>query len=51
MFIRLRAILNEHKILRGMLAYGTLWPIGNLLEQTLVEKRRYDTYDWGKCLR
>lgn len=44
-------ILNEHKVLRGMLSYATLWPMGSLIEQTLVEKRNWKTYDWKKCLK
>lgn len=51
MFGRLKALTNEYKILRGMLSYGTLWPVGNILEQTLVEDRRFGTYDWRKCIR
>lgn len=51
MYQRLKRLTNEYKILRGMLSYGTLWPIGNLLEQTLVEKRNIHTYDWQKCMR
>lgn len=43
--------LNEYKIVRGMLSYAVLWPMGSLIEQTLVEKRNWHTYDWTKCLR
>lgn len=44
-------ILTEYKILRGMLSYAVLWPTGSLIEQTLMEKRNWRTYDWNKCLR
>lgn len=42
---------NRYKIVRGMISYGLLWPCGSLIEQTLVEKRTFQTYDWMKCLR
>lgn len=51
MFKRLVILTNEYKIIRGMISYGTLWPLGSLIEQTLVEKRNYKTYDWMKFLR
>ncbi|XP_073824036.1 pasang lhamu isoform X1 [Musca autumnalis] len=42
---------HKYKILRGMIAYGLLWPCGSLAEQTLIEKRTFRTYDWKKCLK
>lgn len=42
---------NKYKIIRGMISYGTLWPCGSLIEQTLIEKKTFQTYDWMKCLR
>ncbi|XP_058467128.1 mpv17-like protein [Malaya genurostris] len=43
-------ITNEYKILRGMLSYSALWPLGCLLQQTF-EGRRPNNYDWERCLR
>lgn len=34
-----------------MVSYSILWPIGNILEQTFVEKKTFDTYDWKKVMR
>ncbi|XP_037026586.1 mpv17-like protein [Bradysia coprophila] len=51
MLKRLIAFTNEHKILRGMASYAILWPVGNLIQQTVVEKKNFNTYDWKKCLR
>ncbi|XP_031619862.1 protein sym1 isoform X1 [Contarinia nasturtii] len=51
MFKKVTHVFNEYKILRGMLSYAVLWPVGSLMEQTLVEKRNWQTYDWKKCLR
>lgn len=51
MFKKVVHIFTEHKILRGMISYAVLWPVGSLIEQTLVEKRNLQTYDWKKCLR
>ncbi|KAH8318128.1 hypothetical protein KR074_010471 [Drosophila pseudoananassae] len=42
---------NKHRVIRGMISYGTLWPCGSLIEQTLIERRTFQTYDWMKCLR
>lgn len=42
---------NQYHIARGMLSYATLWPLGSLIEQKLVEKRSFETFDWQKCLR
>lgn len=51
MFKKVVHTINEYKILRGMISYSILWPIGNIVEQTLVEKKTWETYDWKKCLR
>lgn len=51
MFKQFIAFTNKHKIVRGILSYGTLWPCGSLIEQTLIEKRNIQTYDWVKCLK
>lgn len=51
MYSRLGQLLNEYKCVRGMISYALLWPAGSLIEQTLVEKRTFLTYDWTKCLR
>lgn len=51
MFRNLVNLTNKYKVLRGMISYGTLWPCGCLIEQTLIEKRTFRTYDWMKCLR
>lgn len=51
MYKRVVHLLNEYKILRGMISYSVLWPIGSLMEQTFIEKKNYDTYNWKKCLR
>jgi len=42
---------NKYKIIRGMISYGTLWPCGSLIEQTMIEKKTFRTYDWMKCVR
>lgn len=34
-----------------MLSYAILWPVGSLIEQRLIEKKTFETYDWKKCLR
>lgn len=51
MFKKVVHIFTEYKILRGMLSYAVLWPVGSLIEQTWVEKRNWQTYNWNKCLR
>ncbi|XP_055322121.1 mpv17-like protein 2 [Sitodiplosis mosellana] len=51
MFKKVAHIFTEYKILRGMVSYAVLWPVGSLIEQTLVEKRNWQTYNWNKCLR
>lgn len=51
MLKRLIAFTNDYKIIRGMISYSVLWPVGNLIQQTLVEKKNFSTYDWKKCLR
>ena len=42
---------HKYKIVRGMISYGLLWPCGSLVEQTLIEKRTFKTYDWRKCFK
>jgi len=51
MFRSLVNITSKYKVLRGMISYGTLWPCGSLIEQTMIEKKTFRTYDWMKCLR
>ncbi|XP_067643724.1 uncharacterized protein plh isoform X2 [Eurosta solidaginis] len=51
MFRQLIEFTSRYKVVRGMLSYGTLWPCGCLIEQTIIEKRTYHDYDWMKCLR
>ncbi|BFF90039.1 mpv17-like protein [Drosophila madeirensis] len=51
MFRHIINFTNKYKVLRGMISYGTLWPCGCLIEQTLIEKKTFRTYDWMKCLR
>lgn len=51
MYQRLVHLTNKYKILRGMISYAILWPVGNLIEQRLVEKKTFETFDWKKCLR
>lgn len=51
MFKKVVHIFTEYKIIRGMLSYAVLWPVGSLIEQTMVEKRNWQTYDWKKCVR
>ncbi|EAT39052.1 AAEL009112-PA [Aedes aegypti] len=41
---------NEYKILRGMISYSALWPLGCILQQTF-EGKRWKDYDWQRCLR
>lgn len=43
-------ITNEYKILRGMISYSALWPLGCILQQTF-EGKRWHNYDWQRCLR
>lgn len=51
MWKRVLAFTNDYKIVRGMLSYSVLWPVGSLLQQTFIEKKNYKTYDWMKCAR
>ncbi|KAL9888721.1 pasang lhamu isoform 1-T7 [Glossina fuscipes fuscipes] len=51
MLIKFANFTNRYKVIRGMISYGLLWPTGCLFEQTFVEKRTFQTYDWDKCLR
>lgn len=43
-------VTNEYKILRGMISYSALWPLGCILQQTF-EGRTWQNYDWKRCLR
>ncbi|KAJ6640151.1 Mpv17-like protein 2 [Pseudolycoriella hygida] len=51
MLKRLITFTNDYKIVRGMISYSILWPVGNLMQQTFVENKNFRTYDWKKCLR
>lgn len=46
----MKQFLNKHPIFKGMLAYSITWPTGNIIQQTIAGKR-WDTYDWQKCLQ
>lgn len=47
---RIKLVFTKYPIVRGMVSYAIVWPIGNLAQQSIAGKR-WDTYDWGKCLR
>lgn len=44
-----KEFMREYKIVRGMLAYSILWPIGSMAQQTFVEGKNFRTYDYKKC--
>ncbi|CAD7093708.1 unnamed protein product [Hermetia illucens] len=44
-------IIKQHRIVRGMVSYALLWPVGNIVEQTLVERKSFSTIDWMRCLK
>lgn len=44
-------VTSKYKIIRGVIAYAILWPIGCLMQQTLIEKKTFKDYDWHKCIR
>lgn len=46
----IKLIFKKYPIVRGMVSYAIVWPVGNLAQQSIAGKR-WDTYDWGKCLR
>lgn len=48
---RVSEFTNKHKIVRGMMSYAILWPVGSIIQQTLIEDRNIKTYDYYKCLR
>ncbi|XP_055302376.1 mpv17-like protein isoform X1 [Sitodiplosis mosellana] len=42
-------ILTKYPLVKGMLAYTITWPTGNIIQQT-IDGKRWETYDWSKCL-
>ncbi|XP_035920069.1 mpv17-like protein [Anopheles stephensi] len=40
----------SNPLARGIATYSILWPTANLVQQSL-EGRRYDTFDYGQCVR
>lgn len=46
-FSRFAAFTARHPILRGMLAYGTIWPTSCIIQQTIAGKN-WETYDWAQ---
>ncbi|KAG5671233.1 hypothetical protein PVAND_001442 [Polypedilum vanderplanki] len=42
--------LRKHRIVRGMLSYSILWPVGCMLQQTF-EGKSISEYDWKRILR
>ncbi|KAH1009235.1 hypothetical protein HUJ04_001620 [Dendroctonus ponderosae] len=49
-FSRFAAFTTRHPVVRGMIAYGTLWPTSCLIQQTMAGKT-IENYDWMQVLR
>ncbi|XP_055711217.1 mpv17-like protein [Phlebotomus papatasi] len=47
---KLKLVTSQYPILRGMIAYSIIWPMGSLVQQTIAG-RRWDTFDYRRCLR
>lgn len=47
---RFAAFTRRHPVVRGMLAYATIWPTSCLIQQTMAGKR-WDNYDWMQLTR
>lgn len=41
-------VFRRHPITRGMASYLFIWPIGNVLQQTISDQEKYD---WWKIIR
>lgn len=50
MMTNVRYVFKTYPVLKGMISYGVIWPVGSLVQQTL-SGNRWETYDWMKCLR
>ncbi|CAG9806899.1 unnamed protein product [Chironomus riparius] len=42
--------LKKHRIVRGMIAYSVLWPVGSMVQQTF-EGKSFREFDWKRILR
>lgn len=42
--------LNKHRIIRGMISYSILWPVGCMVQQSF-EGRSFNEFDWKRILR
>ncbi|XP_045473142.1 mpv17-like protein isoform X1 [Harmonia axyridis] len=47
---RFVAFTNRHPIVRGMISYATIWPVSNIIQQSMAGKT-LETYDWTTPLR
>lgn len=41
-------VFRKHPITRGMASYFFIWPLGNVIQQTISDQERYD---WWKIAR
>lgn len=44
-----KEVLKEYPIIRGMISYSILYPIGSIIEQTFIEDKNIKTYNYVKC--
>ncbi|XP_044753339.1 mpv17-like protein isoform X4 [Coccinella septempunctata] len=44
---RFVAFTNRHPIVRGMISYATIWPVSNIIQQSLAGKQ-FDSLDWNQ---
>ncbi|XP_045473737.1 mpv17-like protein [Harmonia axyridis] len=42
---KVRAFTNKYPIIRGILSYGAIWPVSNVIQQTMAGKK-IDNLDW-----
>lgn len=45
---RLSLVVKRYPIVRGMLSYALIWPTSSLIQQTFIQKKTWENYDWSQ---
>ena len=48
MFAKFKSFTNQHPVVKGMLSYAAIWPLGSCIQQKLAGQ---DQIDYARALR
>lgn len=50
-FSRLSVLIKKYPIVRGMVSYALIWPSSSIIQQTFIQEKTWDTFDWSQVAK